>query len=236
MTQQTCLLLQQAQQGDSRAEEELLTLHQGLCAGAIRRFNGLESEEDLLQLARIGLLKAIRRFDLQRGWEFSTYAVPLIFGEIRRFLRDNGTLHVSRTVRARCTLVEQARRRLAEQGLADPTTHQLAEACNLSPEDLLEALEAGAPLLSLESPVSEDGSPLGDFIADTELPQDTLLEKLSLSQAIERLPEQQQKVLRLRFGGGEPCRQQTVAETLGITQVQVSRLEKKALLTLRALL
>ena len=237
MTPRTRLLLQQAHQGDPQAEEALLELHGGLCVGAVRRFVGPErEEEDLLQLARIGLLKAIRRFDLQREVEFSTYAVPLIFGEIRRFLRDNGSLRISRVLRSRCALIRRTRQRLEAEGLCDPDPLRLAEACGLSREELLEALEAEAPLLSLEGPVTEDGTPLGEFIADPALPQEHLLERLSLQQAIDRLPEAQRQVLRLRFGGSEPCRQQSVAEALGITQVQVSRLEKKALLALRALL
>ena len=227
-------LLEAARNGDEPAAEELVRRNQGLIHSVARRFFGRGAEpDDLIQLGSLGFLKALRDYDGAYGTAFSTYAVPKIAGEIRRFLRDDGAVKVSRTLREQAAAIAAARSRLEQTLWRSPTVSELSREVGLSPEEIASAELAAQKPDSLQRPVGDDGQPLEAVLSDAE--QETrMLENLSLRQAVFALPDVQRRLIVLRYFRG--MTQQATARVLGISQVQVSRTEKKAVLRLRELL
>ncbi len=223
-------LLVRAGRGDADACEEALAEHAGLIWSVVRRYCGRGVEtDDLYQLGCLGFLKAVQGFDQEYGTRFSTYAVPKIAGEIRRFLRDDGAVKVSRTLRERAQQIRAARQRLCQTLGREPVLSELAAETGLAPEDIAEAeLAAEAPESLQEE--REEGLTLEGMLG-TEAPEEALVEKIALRQQIDCLPEREKMVILLRFYKG--LTQQQAARILGVSQVQVSRLERRALEQLR---
>ena len=224
-------LLDRAQNGDDAACEQVLQENAGLIWSIVRRYYGCGVEtDDLYQLGCIGFIKAVKGFSLTYGTQFSTYAVPKIAGEIRRFLRDDGAVKVGRTMRERAQSVYNARERLRTQLGRDPKLSELAEVTGLSVEEIAEADLASAAPESLQKEMG-DGATLESFLG-TENPEDGLIEHISLRTAVEELPEKERLTIMLRFFRG--MTQEQSARVLGVSQVQVSRLERRALERLRS--
>ena len=226
-------LLLKAQAGDEEAVTSLLKLNAGLVRSIALRHTGRGTDfEDLEALGNMGLLKAIRSFDTQRGCAFSTYAVPLIFGEIRRFLRDDGPIKVSRAHKRTGAILSAAREALASEGVTDPPLSELAARAGISPEEARDAIEALTPPKSLgESTLGDEGgATLEEMLTDTG-ENEAAFEKLALRAAIEKLPELKRKILLLRYY--RDLSQVETARMLGLSQVKVSREEKKILEYLR---
>ncbi|GHV34130.1 RNA polymerase sigma-F factor [Clostridia bacterium] len=205
--------------------------NQGLIWSVARRFFGQGVEpEDLFQLGAIGYIKAAQGFDENYGTRFSTYAVPKIAGEIRRFLRDDGMVKVSRGLKERASLIRQTRRTLCQTLGREPLLSELSAECGLSAEDIAAAELAVSPTESLQYESGEDGATLESVIG-TDGMEESVTESLALRQAIDELPEREKTVVDLRFYRG--LTQDKAAKIIGISQVQVSRLEKTALNKLR---
>ena len=226
-------LILRAQAEDEAAMEELVMLNMGLVRSLALRFRDRGTEmEDLIQIGTIGMIKAIRSFDLSRGTTFSTYAVPLIVGEIRRHLRDDGMIKVSRTYRRIGVALMNARNRICSEEGRDPTIGELAEMCGVTAEEAAVALDATAPVSSLSETVyGEDGITLEGTIADEDNDIDRLSDKIALNQAISRMQPLWQKIVLLRYY--RDMTQQQTADRLGLSQVKVSREEKKIMEFLR---
>lgn len=228
----TALLLR-AQTGDEDAVTDLLRLNAGLVRSIALRHTGRGTDfEDLEALGNMGLLKAIRSFDAARGCAFSTYAVPLIFGEIRRFLRDDGPVKVSRVHKRTGAILAAARDSLAAEGVTDPPLSLVAARAGIAVEEATEALEALTPPRSLTESATGDegGATLEEMLSGGEECEATF-EKIALRAAIEKLPELKRKILLLRYF--RDLSQVETARLLGLSQVKVSREEKKILLFLR---
>lgn len=224
-------LIRRAQAGDQSATEELITGNSGLIWAVVRRYTGRGTDsDDLYQLGCLGFLKAVEGFDTEYGTQFSTYAVPKIAGEIRRFLRDDGAIKVSRGLKERATAIKALRGQLTAQFGREPTVTELSEQTGFSPEEIAEAETATAATESIHAEAGEDGFTLENILTDTES-EESMVEKISLRQSITELPEREAMVIRLRYYHG--LTQDRVAKVLGVSQVQVSRIEKKALQKLR---
>lgn len=224
-------LLEAAQAGDNDACERLLIDNSGLIWSVARRYYGRGVDpEDLYQLGCLGFLKAIRGFDTGYGTQFSTYAVPKIAGEIRRFLRDDGAVKVSRGTKERAMSLRQKRLELSQRLGREPTVGELAEATGLEPEDIAAADNAILSVASLQGESGEDGFSLEAVLGDEGI-EDELVEKLTLRQAIDALPERERMVILLRFY--KNLTQDRVSKVLGVSQVQVSRIERRAVAKLR---
>ena len=223
-----------AQQGDKQASEQLITENAGLIWSIARRFLGRGvDEEDLYQLGCLGFIKAVEGFDLEYGTQFSTYAVPKISGEIRRFLRDDGAVKVSRGIKERAVTIKMMRNHLTAALGREPTVMEISRQTGISPEDIALAENATAATESIHKQTGEDGFSLENILSDTET-EEKMVEKIALRQAIEHLPERESMVIRLRYFHG--LTQDRAAKVMAISQVQVSRIEKKALENLRRLL
>lgn len=230
MTPQLQAQIRAAQTGDQVAMEELLRENTPLVWSVAKRFYGRGCEpEDLFQLGAIGLLKAIRAFDLERPVELSTYAVPMIMGEIRRFLRDDGPVKVSRTLRERAAMLRQLQNRLESDTGQSPRLSDLCRESGLQPEEVLEALNAPRDTDSLDAALPGQERTLGEILPAAG--DGRVVEGLALQEAISRLEPQLRQVILLRYM--RDLTQQKIAVILGMTQVQVSRLEKKARLQLQ---
>ena len=230
MTAELQAQIRAAQIGDQTAMEALLQENTPLVWSVAKRFYGRGCEpEDLFQLGAIGLLKAIRAFDLQRPVELSTYAVPMIMGEIRRFLRDDGPVKVSRTLRERAAMLRQLQTRLESDTGQSPRLSDLCWESGLEPEEVLEALNAPRDTDSLDAALPGQERTLGEMLPAGG--EGRVVEGLALQEAISRLEPQLRQVILLRYM--RDLTQQKIAVILGITQVQVSRLEKKARLQLQ---
>ena len=226
----TTELLEAARRGDQDACETMLRENAGLIWSIVRRYYGRGAEpEDLYQLGCLGFLKAIRGFDLGYGTQFSTYAVPKIAGEIRRFLRDDGAVKVGRGLREQAMQILVARERLSHDLGREPVLSELAEATGLSAEEIAAAELAAAAPESLQQEV-EEGLTLESTLHDSE-GEEAMVEKIALRSAIETLPESEKKTILLRFFKG--LTQAQTARILSVSQVQVSRLERRALDRLR---
>ena len=224
-------LLQAARSGDSGACEQVLLENNGLIWSVVRRYYGRGVEpDDLYQLGCLGFLKAVQGFDPEYGTQFSTYAVPKIAGEIRRFLRDDGPVKVSRGLKERGTAIRAARGRLSAQLGREPTLSELAEETGLTPEEIAAADTAAEPVISLQSETGEGGLTLEGMLTSGG-EEEGLVERITLRSAIAGLPEREQQVLVLRYYRG--MTQMNTARVLGVSQVQVSRLERRALERLR---
>ena len=226
----TAELLEAAQRGDQEACEEMIRENAGLIWSIVRRYYGRGAEpEDLYQLGCLGFLKAIRGFDLQYGTQFSTYAVPKIAGEIRRFLRDDGAVKVGRGLREQALLILSTRERLLHDLGREPTLSELAEATGLSAEEIATAELAAAAPESLQQETAE-GLTLESTLHDGSSEED-MVEKITLRSAIDALPDQEKQTILLRFFKG--LTQAQTARILKVSQVQISRLERRALERLR---
>ena len=224
---ETITLITQAQQGDRTATERLVTENTGLIWSIARRYFGRGVEpDDLFQLGCVGFLKAVEGFDTAYGTQFSTYAVPKIAGEIRRFLRDDGAVKVSRSLKELSMKAARQRDQFAKEHGREPTVSELAQALQVSEEAVVEALGAGAPPVSLTS--EEDSSQLDLPVSS---PEEQLSDLLSLRQMLTQLEERDRRLIELRYFRN--MTQVKTAQELGMTQVQVSRREKKILLWLR---
>lgn len=230
----TQTLIRAAQAGDRSAAEQLVVENSGLIWSIARRYFGRGTEpDDLYQLGCVGFLKAVAGFDLSYGTQFSTYAVPKIAGEIRRFLRDDGQVKVSRSLKERAAQIHQARTRLTGTLGREPAVSELAAELGLTPEEIAMAETATGMAESIQRESGEEGFSLEDVLC-TDGMEDRILESLSLRNAISHLTERERMVIDLRYFHG--LTQQKIAGLLGVSQVQVSRIEKKALGQLRAFL
>ena len=226
-------LLQAAREGDNRACEQVLQENAGLIWSIVRRYYGRGVDpDDLYQLACLGFLKAVRGFDPQFGTQFSTYAVPKIAGEIRRFLRDDGTVKVSRGVKERAAAIRMARGRLQSRLNREPTLTELSEETGLEREEIAAAETAVEPVASLQMETG-DGMTL-ESILGTGGMEEQVVEQVVLRQALQELPQQEQQVLLLRYYKG--LTQSSAARIIGVSQVQVSRIERRAVNRLREML
>ena len=224
-------LIRRAQNGDREASERLVTENAGLIWSVAKRFLGRGTEaEDLYQLGCLGFLKAVEGFDLEFGTQFSTYAVPKISGEIRRFLRDDGAIKVSRSLKERSAAVRSARSLLGSALGREPSLKELSDHLGLAPEDIAQAEAATREVESIHRECGEEGFTLENILTDTES-EERMLEKIALRQAIAELPEREKCVISLRYFHG--LTQDRVAKVLDVSQVQVSRIEKKAIGMLR---
>ena len=224
-------LLEEARRGDNEACTRLIEENAGLIWSIVRRYYGRGAEpEDLYQLGCLGFLKAVRGFDPAFGCQFSTYAVPKIAGEIRRFLRDDGAVKVSRSVKERALTIRQARDRLTHALGREPTLSELSAETGLESEDIAAAEEASLPVASLQMEAGEEGFTLESMVG-TEGMEEGVVERLALRGAIDSLPERERQVIFLRYY--KNLTQDRAARVLGVSQVQVSRIERKAVEHLR---
>ncbi len=234
--EEVAVLIARAQQGDKEAREVLIEKNLGLVHAIARRFVGRGVEaEDLFQIGTIGLIKAIDHFDLSYEVKFSTYAVPLISGEIKRFLRDDGLLKVSRTLKEQAMKINLVRQRLQGKWGREPTLQEIATEAMLSVEEIVAATEADYQVESIYASIyGNDGSEmiLADMLGKEDEEKENLLNRMLLNQLLEQLDEKESELIRLRYFQDKT--QTEVARIFGISQVQVSRMEKKILLNMRA--
>ncbi len=227
-------LIALAKAGDEKAGEALVLENSGLIWSVARRFLGRGTEaDDLYQLGCLGFLKAVEGFDFAYGTQFSTYAVPKIAGEIRRFLRDDGSVKVSRGVKERAAVIKTKRNQLIASLGREPTVLEIAQETGFTIEEIAIAETATAVVESMQQETGEDGFSLENVLSDTQS-EEKLVEQISLRQAIEKLPDRDAMVIKLRYFHG--LTQERVSKVLGVSQVQISRIEKKALSRLRILL
>ena len=227
-------LIAKSQAGDMQAKETLIAENSGLIWSVTKRFLGRGAEaDDMYQLACLGFLKAVDGFDLNYGTQFSTYAVPKIAGEIRRYLRDDGALKVSRGIKERAVAIKSARNQLTLTLSREPTLSEISEKTGYSIEDIAVAESATATIESIHQVSGEEGFSLENILTDTQS-EDIFLEQMALHQAIDKLPEREATVVKMRYFHG--LTQQRVSVVLNVSQVQVSRIEKKALEKLRELM
>ena len=228
-------LIRRTKQGDLGARERLIEGNLRLVLSVIQRFAGRgENPDDLFQVGCVGLLKAIANFDETKMVRFSTYGVPMIAGEIRRYLRDNSAIRVSRSVRDTAYKVLQCKEELMRQSQREPTCEQIAAVLGIPVEDVTGALDAISVPVSLYEPVySDGGDPLTvmDQVRDQKNTDESWLERMDLKRAVQRLSDREKHILALRFFDGKT--QMEVASQIGISQAQVSRLEKNALRAIR---
>ena len=228
-------LLRRSKNGDKEAREKLIEGNLRLVLSVIQRFDKRgESPDDLFQVGCIGLIKAISNFDPEKQVRFSTYGVPMIAGEVRRYLRDNSAIRVSRSIRDVAYRVLQCKEAMTARMGREPTLDEIAKELSLERETVSEALDAVCAPVSLYDPVYADGGdPLTvmDQIHDTKNTENTWMEHIALKEAFQRLGDREKRILSLRFVGGKT--QMEVADIVGISQAQVSRLEKNAIGTLR---
>ena len=227
-------LIRRAQSGDREALDVLVNENTGLVWSVAKRFVGRGTEmDDLYQLGCLGFLKAVEGFDTTFGTQFSTYAVPKIAGEIRRFLRDDGVVKVSRGLKEQAATIKAVRHQMTGALGREPTVNEIARQTGLSPEEIAMAETATAATESIQRETGEEGFSLEDILTDTES-EARMVEKIALRQAIGKLREKEGTVIKLRYFHN--LTQDRVAKVLQVSQVQVSRLEKKAIAALRELL
>lgn len=228
-------LLGRVRKGDAAAREELIAGNLRLVLSVVQRFSGRrECMDDLFQVGCIGLVKAVDHFNLDLDVKFSTYAVPMIIGEIRRYLRDNNSVRISRSVRDLAYRALQAREELISERECEPSPDEIAARIGADPRDVMHAMDAIVEPISLYEPVFNDGGDtlyLMDQISDTSTGDERWLENIVLREALERLSERERRIIRLRFYRNRT--QMEIAEEIGISQAQVSRLEKAAIEKMR---
>lgn len=231
-------LFQRILKGDRQAREDYIKGNLRLVLSVIQRFSGNnENVDDLFQIGCIGLMKAIDNFDITQNVKFSTYAVPMIMGEIRRYMRDNNAIRVSRSIRDTAYKAIYTKEQLMKKNMKEPTIMEIADEIGISKEEVTYAMDAIQSPVSLYEPVYTDGGdPLCvmDQISDKKHREETWIEHISLNEAMKRLPERERHIIDLRFFDGKT--QTEVADEIGISQAQVSRLEKNALKTMRTYL
>jgi RNA polymerase sporulation-specific sigma factor len=227
-------LIKLAQKGDAEALEELTVGNMGLCKNIALRFQNRGVEyEDLVQIASVGMIKAIRSFDLSYGTAFSTYAVPLIIGEIRRFLRDDGIIKVGRNIKKLGSDAMRKKEEFLRENGREPKLSELAELCSVSVDELVNALEAVSPVRSIYEPIGndEDGTAICDLITEKDDGIGRAIDRIALLQALKELPPEQRQLIYLRYV--KEMSQESAGRILGMTQVKVSREEKKIIEALR---
>ena len=228
-------LFRRIQKGDEKAREEYIKGNLRLVLSVIKRFDSSsESADDLFQIGCVGLMKAVDNFDPERLVRFSTYAVPMIVGEIRRYLRDNSSIRVSRSLRDTAYKAIYAKEGYVRRYMKEPTVQEIADEIGIAKEDVVFALDAVQTPMSLHEPVYNDGGDalyVMDQVSDKKNREENWVEELSLEAAMERLNERERYIISLRFFEGKT--QTEVAGQIGISQAQVSRLEKNALKTRR---
>ena len=224
-------LINRIKQGDERAKEEFINGNLRLVLSVIQRFGGRgESVDDLFQVGCIGLIKAINNFDLSHEVKFSTYAVPMIIGEIRRYLRDNNSIRVSRSLRDIAYKALTIKEKFTGVNQREPSVEEIAKEMGIKKEDIVLALDAIVDPISLFEPIYHDGADavfVMDQVKDNKNTDENWIEEIALKEAMKRLGEREKLILKLRFFSGKT--QMEVAEEVGISQAQVSRLEKSAL-------
>ena len=231
----TLALIKRSHQGDKEARDTLFRENTGLIYSTVKRFQGRGVErEDLFQIGSIGLLKAVDHFDTSFEVKFSTYAVPMIIGEIRRYMRDNNSIRVSRSLRDTAYKAIYAKENYVKKHQKEPSVQEIAEEIGISKEDIVFALDAIQVPMSLQEPVYNDGGDalyVMDQLSDATNKEERWVEDLSLEEAMSHLNERERYIIRLRFFQGRT--QMEVAEEIQISQAQVSRREKNALKTMR---
>ena len=233
--EETAVLIERSQAGDKEARETLIEENLGLVRHIVKRFAGRGYDmEDLFQIGCIGLMKAIDKFDLHYEVRFSTYAVPMIQGEIKRFLRDDGMVKVSRTLKENGWKIKQAAERLSQKLGREATLQELSEATGLETEDIVMALDANVEVESIYKPIHQkEGSEirLMDKLEEKEHQEEKILNCMLLQQLLETLDKEERRLIYLRYFQNQT--QSAVGKKLGISQVQVSRMEKKIMEALR---
>ena len=229
--EETMLLIKEAQSGDDEAKERLIIENIPLIKSIVKRFKGRLEYDDLMQLGSMGFVKAISNFKDEYNVRFSTYAVPLISGEIKRFLRDDGSVKVARWAKMLSSKISQYIDEIQKLGQPEPTVDELAEKFECDKQDIVFAMETNQFLLSLSDGIDDDGTPLEDRIAGGNSPDDNL-DEMILKDSISSLPERERKIIMLRYFRDQT--QSEVAKELGISQVQVSRIESKILQKLKS--
>ena len=228
---ETMALLRQARSGDQAARQQLIEGNLRLVLSVIQRFAGRgENADDLFQVGCVGLIKAIDNFDTTKPVRFSTYGVPMIIGEIRRYLRDNSAIRVSRSMRDTAYRVLQARDRILAQTQREPTVEQIAQELEIPREEVVFAMDAIVDPVSLYEPIYDHGGDaicVMDQVRDTKNTDESWTDRIALKDALNLLNERERRILSLRFYAGKT--QMEVSEEVGISQAQVSRLEKGAL-------
>lgn len=225
-------LIKKAQEGDQAAFDEVIVSNMGLVKKLALKFTDRGVDfEDLVQIGAIGMIKAVRSFDFSFECVFSTYAVPLIIGEIRRYLRDEGLIKVSRQTKRQGVEILRKKEEFMNTEGREPSVTELCKLCSLSYEEVVYALDAVVTIRSLNESVGDDDSELGDFIADKKSEMDAITDRIALKQAIEALPDMQRKIIILRYY--KDMSQQQTGALLGLSQVKVSREEKKIISILR---
>ena len=231
----TIALIKRSHEGDEKARTQLVEENVGLVWCVVKRFYGRGTEpEDLFQIGSIGLLKAIDKFDLSYDVKFSTYAVPMISGEIKRFLRDDGMIKVSRSLKELSYRAYLAKEEMKERLNREPTVEELAEKLEVEKEELALALESGGEVESLHKPIyQKDGNEiqLMDKLEEKEEQEEKILNHMLLQQLLEQLKKEERQLIYMRYFANKT--QSEIGKTMGISQVQVSRLEKKILGYLR---
>ena len=226
--EKTMELLEKSQRGSRNARNELIQGNLRLVLSVVQRFaNRGEPMDDLFQVGCIGLIKAIDHFDLEQGVRFSTYAVPMIIGEIRRYLRDNSAIRVSRSMRDNAYRALTAKEKLTREKLREPTIDEIARELGMKKEDVVFALDAISDPISLYEPVFQDGGEtvcVMDQVRDSRSTDESWLDNILMKQAVTELSDREKRILALRFYDGRT--QMDVAKEIGISQAQVSRLEK----------
>ena len=229
--EETAELLKRTKQGDMKAREELIAGNLRLVLSVIQKFtNRGENVDDLFQVGCIGLIKAIDNFNVDLDVRFSTYGVPMIIGEIRRYLRDNSSLRVSRSMRDTAYKVLQAKERYISEHQKEPTIEEITQMLEIKREEVVFALDAIVDPVSLYEPVYSDGGDticVMDQVRDSKNTDESWLEQIALKEAISHLSERERHILNLRFFEGKT--QMEVSAEVGISQAQVSRLEKNAI-------
>ena len=233
--EETTELLRRTKEGDQAAREALINGNLRLVLSVIQKLSGRgENADDLFQVGCVGLIKAIDNFDITQPVRFSTYGVPMIVGEIRRYLRDNSAIRVSRSMRDTAYRVMQARERLMAENQREPTVEQLARELDIPREEVVFAMDAIVDPVSLYEPIYSDGGDavcVMDQVKDSKNTDEHWLEQIALKDAIDRFGERERHILALRFYEGKT--QMEVSAEVGISQAQVSRLEKNALKSIR---
>ncbi len=234
---ETFELIEKSQDGDKEAKEQLIKMHSGLVWNVVRRFTGRGIElEDLYQIGAIGLIRAIDKFDFSYDVKFSTYAVPLISGEIKRFLRDDGMIKVSRSLKENQWKIKRTMETMRNGLGREPTIEEIAKELSMEPEEIVLSMEAVVEVESMDQSIYQgDGKEifLKERIADEKNEEEELMNKLFLKQLLDSLDKRDKELIVLRYF--ENKTQTQVAEALGISQVQVSRLEKKILRQMKEL-
>lgn len=224
-------LLTKIKNGDIDARQKFINGNLRLVLSIIQRFRGRgENPDDLFQIGCVGLIKAIDNFDLSQGVQFSTYAVPMIIGEVKRYLRDNNSIRVSRSTRDLAYKVIQYKEKYNKEHSKEPTIDEIAKALDVKKEEIAFSLDAIQDPVSLQEPVYNDGTDnvyVLDQVSDTKNTDESWTEYLSLSQAMKKLTDKEKDIIRRRFFDGRT--QMEVADEIGISQAQVSRLEKSAI-------